>query len=78
MRASEKNNKLKVMCGKSRFSYLGKLGEADIMFDTVNGRYADCTSYGQTSGVDYSNWTYHKVFFDRKNVSGYVCDKPFL
>ena len=76
-RDSEKNSMLKVKCGKSRFSYLGRLGEASLMYNTENGRYADCTSYGQTAGVDYSNWTYQKEFFDRGDVSSYVCDKPF-
>ena len=77
-RVNEKNNMLKVMCGKARYSFLGRLGETNIMFNAENGRYADCASYGQTVGVDNTNWTYQREFFDRGDVSSYVCNKPFV
>ncbi len=76
-RVSEKNNILKVQCGKSRFSYLGKVGETTLMYNPVNGRYADCTAYGMVSAPDYSNWSEKIKFYDRGNVSDYVCNKPF-
>ena len=75
-RPDDKGCRMKVMCGKSRFPYIGMVGETEVMYDTKTGRYIDNDAHGcGKKFFDTQNWT---LAYDyTSDVTSKECVVPF-
>ena len=73
-RPDDQGCRTKVVCGKSRFSYLGMVGETELLYDTRTGRYVD-SSVGKCGKMFYDteNWT----LADETDTDSYDYALPF-